>query len=132
MEPHCHRLLLNIIHGTAQDAIEQKNPDKEAKLREAEKTKAETASKKNATTVVDMFSSPSLLLFEEATNNFNKTHTTGQHHYLSESARLLLERVKDLVETASDSMLGKGPLTIWSMEEIKHASNDMVAKTRIA
>jgi hypothetical protein len=43
---------------------------------------------------------------------------------------MLLGRVKALVASATQSMLGHGGPTEWDMEEVKLAKNEMVTKMR--
>ena len=95
-------------------------------VEDAETAKKVKASKKNAKQVVDTLANP-MLLFEEETR---KQEAKGPS-YLLESSTMLISRVKILVATATQSMLGGdgGPID-WDMEEVKLAKNEMVAKMR--
>jgi hypothetical protein len=113
------------MHFIPQDAIEQKKNDKQQKIDDAEAAKKAMLAKKNAKIVVDSLAGP-LLLFEEETR---KQDAKGPS-YLLDSATMLLGRVKALVASATQSMLGHGEPTEWDMEEVKLAKNEMVTKMR--
>jgi hypothetical protein len=109
-----------------QEAIEQKKREKQQKIEDAAAAKKAQIAKKNAKAIVDTLANP-LLLFEEETR---KQEAKGPS-YLLESSTMLISRVKILVATATQSMLGGdgGPID-WDMEEVKLAKNEMVAKMR--
>jgi hypothetical protein len=108
-----------------QDAIEQKKLEKQQKLEDDEAAKKAKAAKKNAKIVVDSLTNP-LLLFEEETR---KQEAKGPS-YLLDSAHMLLARVKVLVASATQSMLGGDGAIEWDMDEIKLAKSEMIAKMR--
>jgi hypothetical protein len=109
-----------------QEAIEQKKREKHQKMEDAAAAKKAQTTKKNAKTVVDTLANP-LLLFEEET----RKHEAKGPSYMLDSATLLLSRVKILVDTATQSMLGvDGAPTEFDMEEVKLAKNEMVVKMR--
>ena len=110
-----------------QDEAEQKKLEKQQMVEDAQTAKKTKASKKNAKQIVDTLTNP-MLRFEEETRKLEEAKGPS---YLLDSSTMLLARVKILVATASQSMLGGdgGPIE-WDMEEVKLAKNEMVAKMR--
>ena len=113
------------MHCIHQDAIAKKALDKQKKLDNAAATKKASTAKKNAKTVVDSLTAP-MLLFEEETRKME----AGGPSYLLESAKMLLARVKTMVSSATNDMLGGDGGIEWDMEEVKLAKCEMITKMR--
>ena len=113
------------MHCIHQDAIAQKALDKQKKFDNAAAAKKASTAKKNAKTVVDSLTAP-MLLFEEEIRKLEK----GGPSYLLESATMLLARVKTMVSSATDDMLGGDKGIEWDMEEVKLTKLEMISKMR--
>ena len=113
------------MHCIHQDAIAQKALDKQKKLDNAAAAKKASTAKKNAKIVVDSLTAP-MLLFEEETRKIEK----GGPSYLLESATMLLARVKTMVSSATNDMLGGDKGIEWDMEEVKLTKLEMISKMR--
>ena len=113
------------MHCIHQDAIAQKALDKQKKLDDAATAKKASTSKKNAKTVVDSLTAP-MLIFEVETRKMD----AGGPSYLLESAKMLLARVKAMVSSATNDMLGGDGGIEWDMEEVKLTKLEMISKMR--
>ena len=113
------------MHCIHQDAIAQKALDKQKKLDDAATAKKASTAKKNAKTVVDSLTAP-MWIFEEETRKME----AGGPSYLLESAKMLLARVKAMVSSATNDMLGGDGEIAWDMEEVKLAKCEMITKMR--